>query len=401
MQYFLSQLDVPTMALMSAVLFFSLTLVMGYTFLYRKTYPGFGFLTAGQFFWVIAIILIFYRVLGETLSIALGNSLLLLQGIFWYRGIAMYGEIDAISRRSAVNVVLAFLCLGVMFYALFIEYDTCRRVVAVSTYNAIVYGRIALEPYLVRRWRTYPMQSVFSGTMFLVACFYIVWVGNAWQAAHCDIGGSDVVNKLLFFGSMFLMSLLVFCLISMTSGRVEAELRETRDALRKQAQTDFLTGLPNRRYFLQLAEEALAHSRERGERVSLLMVDLDHFKGINDTYGHQAGDVVLRGVGQCLRQVVRDYDAIGRLGGEEFGVLLPGMGATEARTVAERLRLAVSALHPGGYAVTASVGVAVGGLDLDALLARADACLYEAKAEGRDRVMCRECLEAQGNVATG
>jgi diguanylate cyclase (GGDEF)-like protein len=126
----------------------------------------------------------------------------------------------------------------------------------------------------------------------------------------------------------------------------------------------------------------------------LWIVDLDHFKAVNDSHGHQAGDTVLRGFVDIARQALRDWDFIGRLGGEEFGVLLPETDAQQALLAAERLRQAVrSAPIPLGsdaaVPVTVSIGVATMGADdadVHALLARADAALYEAKNTGRDKV---------------
>lgn len=379
------------MVLMSAVLYFSLTGVLCYTFLYRKTYPGFGSLALGQLAWSIGVFFIFFRILGRDASLVVGNGLLFAHGVLWYRGIALYGGIERIARRNLSNILLAVACECLILYYVYADFDTCRRVVVVSVFCLVVYCRIALEPYWVRRWRTYSMQPVFSGILTIVAVAYAVRTGIALQAADCAVGGGDPVTKLLLLASMLLLSFLTFCLLSMTSGRVESELREARDALCKQAQTDFLTGLPNRRHFLQQASRLLEAFMKRGEVVSLLMLDLDHFKNINDTYGHQTGDVVLRAVGRCLAGILRDVDRIGRLGGEEFGVLLPGLGAQEAAAVAQHLREAVADLRPGGHAVTASLGVASGAMPLNALLAQADVCLYAAKRAGRNRVVVRDC----------
>jgi diguanylate cyclase (GGDEF)-like protein len=142
----------------------------------------------------------------------------------------------------------------------------------------------------------------------------------------------------------------------------------------------------------------MARATERGEPVSLIMLDLDHFKHINDTHGHQAGDLVLREVGGCLGRVVRGQDRVGRLGGEEFGILLPGLEAEEAVQVALRLRRAVAALRPGGHAVTASLGVASGTDGVDAILARADECLYAAKGAGRNRVSFRDTATCRATL---
>jgi diguanylate cyclase (GGDEF)-like protein len=178
--------------------------------------------------------------------------------------------------------------------------------------------------------------------------------------------------------------------------RVLAVMRQ-RDAameeLSRLAGTDPLTGLPNRRGFEANARALLA---PRGRRASVLLLDLDRFKSINDGHGHPAGDAVLRAAAEVLGRHLRGGDVPARLGGEEFAVLLPGTGATEAAALAERLRAALAAEvpHPAGApaSVTVSIGVAAVARDgapqpaLDAALAAADAALYRAKQGGRNRV---------------
>lgn len=384
------------MILTAAILYFSLTMVLGYTYFFRKTYPGFACLALGQLFWSIGVVLVFYRFAGERLSLVLGNGLLFLQAICWYHGIAMYGEIATMRQRHLANVALAIIGeLLIVYYTVF-DFDTCRRVIIFSAYNAILYGRIALEPFLVRKWKTYSMQGVYSVILFCVSLAYAFRVLRSWNATECVVGGPDVVVKTLLLCSMFLLALLTFCVLSMTSSRVEAELREARDALRQLAEIDALTGVSNRRHFLEQAQAVLGEARERGREVSLVMLDLDYFKEINDTHGHQAGDLVLREVAHSLRAALGESGSIGRLGGEEFGVLLPGIAGAEALAVARRLRRAVADASPGGHRVTASLGVAdCDENQLDGLLAKADEYLYAAKEAGRNRIMSRDGLASE------
>ncbi|EKO37457.1 MAG: diguanylate cyclase (GGDEF) domain-containing protein [Solidesulfovibrio magneticus str. Maddingley MBC34] len=382
----LAALDAKTMILMAAVLYFSLTMVMFYTYFFRKTYPGFASLALGQLFWSLGVYLVFYRVLGDRLSLALSNGLLFLQAVCWHHGIAMYGGITPTRPRLLVNAALAVLAeLGILYY-LYVDFNTCRRVVIFSSFCALLYSRIALEPYLVRRWKTYPMQGIYSGIFLCVAMAYAVRAFQTVNATNCQVGGPDAIVKLLLLSSMGIFAFLTFCVLSMTSSRVEAELREAHDALRQLAQTDALTGLSNRRHFLEQAQAVLEDLQAQGGRASLIMLDLDHFKRINDVHGHQAGDLALREAARHLRAALREGDVIGRLGGEEFGVLLPGLDSGEALAVARQLRRAVAASRPGGLRVTASFGLADGPPQLDSLLVKADEYLYAAKEAGRDRI---------------
>ncbi|RME32407.1 MAG: diguanylate cyclase [Gammaproteobacteria bacterium] len=173
-------------------------------------------------------------------------------------------------------------------------------------------------------------------------------------------------------------------------------LAEARDQLQTLADTDELTGLPNRRRFVRLLAIEWQRAQRRQHALGCLMIDIDHFKGYNDRYGHPAGDECLRQVARILRRgLYRPGDLIARYGGEEFVALLPETPAGGAREVAERLRRAVEQAaipHLGSPAgvVTLSIGVAAAlpqpGSPAEALVASADEALYRAKDSGRNRV---------------
>ena len=161
------------------------------------------------------------------------------------------------------------------------------------------------------------------------------------------------------------------------------------------ARIDELTGLANRRAFYEAGDRALEWARRYDHALALVMIDIDHFKRINDSLGHAAGDAALRGLAEALRGGVRASDVAGRLGGEEFAVLLPETALDDATGYAERLRASVAqsvvVYRREEIRFTCSFGVAqmTPSDELDALLGRADEALYRAKAEGRDRV-CRQ-----------
>jgi len=181
--------------------------------------------------------------------------------------------------------------------------------------------------------------------------------------------------------------------------QLQRECTAAKEALRVQAMMDPLTQTFNRRAFTELAEKELSRTRRRKRPVGLMMVDLDHFKQINDRHGHPAGDAVLSEAASRMQRVIRLGDHLGRFGGEEFVVLLADCKASGAFTAGERLR-AEMARDPVRFGdatipVTASIGVAAspdGSEPLQSLVARADRALYVAKGNGRNRTSVAEPL---------
>jgi diguanylate cyclase (GGDEF)-like protein/PAS domain S-box-containing protein len=175
--------------------------------------------------------------------------------------------------------------------------------------------------------------------------------------------------------------------------------KDLEEQLRALATTDSLTGAANRRHFVELAQRERERSLRSGAPLSLCLFDADHFKSVNDQYGHVAGDQVLTAMAEAARSALRVSDVLGRLGGEEFAVLLPDTDLAGALVVAERVRAAVAATEvqsgevrandvPRSVRVTVSVGVAERRSDetFEALLKRADRAQYAAKDLGRDQV---------------
>jgi two-component system, cell cycle response regulator len=172
------------------------------------------------------------------------------------------------------------------------------------------------------------------------------------------------------------------------------ERRRAEDELRRLALTDALTGAANRRHFMERAAFEFARMRRYGNPVSLVMLDVDHFKRVNDTHGHAAGDAALILLVKCCRTLLRDTDLVGRLGGEEFALLLSDATAESAFQVAERVRLSLADLEIAhndiAFSFTVSMGVAcchASETSVEQTIGRADRALYRAKTEGRDRTV--------------
>jgi len=186
--------------------------------------------------------------------------------------------------------------------------------------------------------------------------------------------------------------------VRLRAGRRTIELQDeliaAREALRAKATHDPLTGLWNHEEILLILGRELARAQRQGQLVGVIMADLDHFKSVNDTHGHIAGDAVLRAVAQRMLPLLRPYDSLGRYGGEEYLAVLPGCSREGAAAVAERLRLGIGNdpvdTSEGVIPITSSFGGAVSNQemrgDVNSLVQAADLALYRAKEKGRNRV---------------
>ncbi len=185
------------------------------------------------------------------------------------------------------------------------------------------------------------------------------------------------------------------------------QLEESRRILKSQADTDALTGLINRRCFFSKTENMMALMQRQSEHFSIIMMDLDHFKAINDTYGHQAGDYVLKTTARVFESVVRESDVLARIGGEEFIIIAPYTNLMAGLVLAERLRKNIEEhefiYNDNRLQVTLSLGLAASDpnteVNLEALITEADGRLYTAKARGRNRVCASDTNEKLGELA--
>ncbi len=219
-------------------------------------------------------------------------------------------------------------------------------------------------------------------------------IGEGEFDARADVGRSGALGTLAS-GINAMASQ-----VAMTQEHLRQQVQLATDELRKQkeaaelaARIDPLTGVASRRAFTEIAETEIQRALRYRLPLAMVMVDIDHFKSVNDTFGHMTGDAVLASFAHIISQEVREVDVVGRLGGEEFVVLLPNISGLEAVQVAERMRLSVAAsemlVNGEQLRYTASFGVAefdAKELSLSSFLARADEALYRAKRNGRNRV---------------
>jgi diguanylate cyclase (GGDEF)-like protein len=210
-----------------------------------------------------------------------------------------------------------------------------------------------------------------------------------------DAQRNQLRQRLFFYlVSAVGLALLVLTAVSLLAlRRVAASERLYREELRRLAQTDELTGIANRRELIAGLARALADSQRTDRELAFALLDIDHFKRVNDTYGHPAGDEVIRNVAHIALSCLRGGDMVGRLGGEEFGLVLLGASVTQAYEVCERVRRSIQStpvkLADGSEVeITVSLGIArrFPGDSVETLIERADAALYQAKHSGRDQV---------------
>lgn len=211
-----------------------------------------------------------------------------------------------------------------------------------------------------------------------------------------DLGVNDIIHRPVDAGELNARAR-----TQLRRKRYADRLRASLDQSLEMAVTDPLTGLHNRRYISSRLRQALAGANNGGAPVSVLIADIDHFKSINDLYGHEAGDHVLQGFAKRMHAALRALDLAARYGGEEFLVVMPGAGMAEAQIAAERLRAEIAdtpfLLEDGtDIAVTVSIGLAQAqvGETFESLLRRADVALYAAKHDGRNQVQAAEASAA-------
>lgn len=332
---------------------------------------------------VVALLLFAARgAVPDLLSIEVANALLLLTAALMLAGYRRYLGLPVPWRLLAAGAIAAFAGVVVFHY---IHESLALRVVAMSAYHAaICFGIHASLPRVADGRLRYP--NAFSRIAALLlgvghVCRGAFYAFDAYEPASLL---EPAIANLVFFaiGTLALPTLSLGALM-LANARV---LTDTAYA----AEHDHLTGAPSRRAFFDMAERELARARRHGSGLGLLLVDADHFKRINDTYGHGAGDEVLRDLVARSREEIRKIDYFARLGGEEFGVLLPDASFDTTRAVAERLRAALDRPAAPGPAYTVSIGLAMleKGEDFPGLMRRADAALYAAKEGGRNRVEC-------------
>jgi diguanylate cyclase (GGDEF)-like protein len=349
----------------------------------RYTVPGLVWVISSLVSTLLGLLLITGRsFIPDFLSIVVANELMLATYVLMHQAIA---AILGSSRRGIVPsaVILGGHCLALIHYT-YISDSIGARTVAISV-AIILQVSITIEvllrhndagllyPVHVLRW----LFAAFLLLHFSRMVLTLLWPPNP------DLMHPDLLQTCFMFLN-FVMLLADYLALMWLAFWAQ------RDALQILALTDTLSGLMNRRAFDEILEHELKRANRKSQRLALLLIDIDSFKTVNDTYGHQAGDEVIRQVAQVLLLNVRGVDRVARYGGEEFAMLLCDVPVERAEQVAERLRREIAAIPelPEGIQVTVSIGIAVYGPDdtTASLVKRSDDALYLSKRLGRNRV---------------
>jgi len=377
----LVNLDSGTLIAALAVVCAVLASLLAITWIQNRAIPAFGIWTFAFSLCAIASVIVGARNwFPGLLALDIANTLRLLAfGVAWQGGRSLGGRKLLWWLAVAPAILWALACI------FFLGEEIRPRVLLAAPFVAAFSFALALE-----LWRAVPREWGISHLAVAIlgvhgAVFAARFMIAVFSPASTDpkMGLAAPLHPVNLIETLAVGVAIAFLLFSVTREAIGAEHRE-------QALRDPLTGVRNRRGFAEEVEGILARARRSGNFTALLLIDLDHFKSVNDRFGHQAGDRLLRALTDTATGVSRKGDIVGRLGGDEFALALADADAGLALALAELIRRAVVAtrLDDGAGGFTVSIGVASmrGAESLDELFAEADAALYRAKAQGGNSV---------------
>ncbi len=358
----------------------------------QRTYPGFGYWITANFLVTASFLLFGLRdVLPGIVSIGFANLAAMAAVALRFESARQFHGKPGFGGRSIAAVLLVS---PLVLYFTVARDDAVIRMVLVSS---VVVAYVLLIGWAFVEGAT-PGRGVVAGILAALHIFTGAIVAAravAWMLVPAERGlfAPTPFNLVFFFSQLVVDIGVSVSFLALHAQRAAADLEESQRKLEALASIDALTGALNRRTFFYRAEAEFARGRRLHQPLGVLMLDLDLFKQVNDSMGHAAGDAALKHVISVVGGHLREIDRIGRLGGEEFAILLPSAPLAGADIAGERLRAAVAeapvTVDKTTFRLTVSVGVAElspGDADVDSLLKRADEALYEAKRKGRNRV---------------
>ncbi len=386
-------LDNRTQTLVQVAVSTTLYLVMLVAWRTQNTYPGFRRWMVSNLPNGLGWLLISLRgLIPDWASIVLGNILVTVSPMMLFEGIRQFrGK----PPRDWLNIGLLGLMTAGLIYFTWAEPSVNQRVTIITSCTLLVILRCAIELFASAEPRLRPSYWLTGSTFALYGLILFLRLLTVSTLPSLDDPFQvDAWQSILFLSDIVLSVAWTFGFFMMTNARLTLELRQTETDLREMAMTDYLTGAYNRRSFDDLGRRECARARRTGAALALLIMDIDHFKVFNDSYGHLTGDELLCELVAACRLHLRQVDLLARWGGEEFAVLLPSTDRNGCLNVAEKLRQAVAELTVPGGEQQAQVTISVGGAlwspeddGLEQLLRRADLALYQAKRRGRNCVV--------------
>ncbi len=376
-------LDVPTLTLVDIYVLLLLGVLMFCAWRSGQRDSTLGCTCLMLLFGTVSTVLGSLRGLGiDVVPIVLGNvALQLALAMNWTAMRTFAGRRPYLPGIVAGALLWGALCLVPVFYS-----SLTARLLLASALTVIYTALAMFELWRSRQQISVSLRPAIGLMMFHMAFYLLRMAVDRGQ----PFGDPEAVSFFAFviFETLLYAIGISFVTLAMVRERAEQQYRHA-------SLSDPLTGIGNRRSFIDAGQALLQRGRLRGEPVALLLCDLDFFKRLNDTFGHQAGDRALIDFGQVIARRMRRQDVFGRIGGEEFACLLADADALVAREVAERIRAEFAAMpfaEQGRLSVSIGVATTASRYELDELLAQADRALYVAKAAGRNctRLACED-----------
>ena len=378
----------PTVSVLTAVVVTLMTSVALAVWRFNRGLPGlaqWALASLGGF--AVLLVYLVRSQLPELVAVLITNFLMLgVACLTWLGSLAYLGK--PLHRRKPAVLAIGVMLMVVVYFTQ-VQPDLRVRIL-VQSWGMAGFYLLATRTIVTGGLTRYPARYMFGLALAGHAVFLATARVRLLVSGNADLDAGKVILPAL----VGLESMVFFILL--TLGVVLLVIEHISNKLIVLAETDGLTNVLNRRAFMAMLEKACSYANRNGTPLTVVVIDLDHFKRINDTWGHKAGDDVLRSFVAVTSSVVRNEDVIGRLGGEEFCVYLPETSLADAGDVADRIRRACAgnAVATGGQVIhyTASIGVARYEANEmpDAVIHRADQIMYRAKNLGRNRVERQE-----------
>ena len=388
-------MDLRTLFILTVLINIIIAFIMAIYWRTQKTYAGFGYWTLANVAMTVTFSLFALKgIAPEFVTVVIANTSAVSGAFFRYAGVRFFWGAESLPHLRFHQTVVAVCALLLTYYTC-IDDNIVLRLFAVSlifsgyflaTARNMIKG--ATQGYPYEAWTLALLNLVYATLMMGRAFEWLIFP----EARHLLIASS---MSTLYFSSILLLEVTTALLFLMlNSQRLAKNLLQMQGDLEKLAASDMLTGLYNRRKLEEVCTAALTHARVHNRPSALLLIDLDHLKQMNDTFGHPAGDALLNTVVKTIRSQLRDQDILGRLGGDEFVVVLPATPEDVAKTFADQIRQAVQSQpflwEDQEMAMSISVGVAAlsdADCNWQDWLKRADTNLYQAKKGGRNQIV--------------